>query len=387
MTQKNNGQPLYRQVANDIRAAIRNGRYQPGDSIPTEPALGAMYGVSIGTIRQSVNILINEGMLAREQGRGTFVHSVVSPVTSGKTLHARIGLLMPLGNDSMFAQLASGVEEQAFLAGHQVILSDTRNDHDLELRKLKLLLDHGMDGVIWMIADTGPCRYAHRLLKEADIPTVLVDRTNEEIDYDFVASDNITAMRQVVEHLVAQKRKHLAFIAERDHVSSMQERKEGFLSGLHDCGLDADPKAILISHAHSYENGRRCMLRLLRSGRSVDAVCCGQLDTAIGVYDVLEEKGIDIPGEIALVAFDDRPQSSLTHLSLSTVRQNIREVGRRAMELLSARITGKEIGPPRIVRVPTELVIRKSSKIPDDIQSQVGKNANRIAKERKIMLF
>src|SRR5947199_10073750 len=106
-----NAQPLYVQIASIFRERILNGTWQKGLSIPPEKALCAEFEVARGTIRQALQSLEDEGLLRREQGRGTFVHLDRQPGSNGKLGTGHLAFIVPYVRDSSVSNILVGFQQ------------------------------------------------------------------------------------------------------------------------------------------------------------------------------------------------------------------------------------------------------------------------------------
>ena len=173
-----------------------------------------------------------------------------------------------------------------------------------------------------------------------------------------IGSDNAGAGRLAGEHLLAAGRRRIAFLGHADeHYPEFESRYAGLCAALLDAGLDCDP-ALQFDAITTEEAGYDAAQALLASGSGFDAIFAASDLIAIGAMRALAEAGRSVPGDVAIVGFDDIPAASLTNPPLTTVMQDIRGAGERLVETLLAQVEG---GTRPDNRLPARLVVRGSS--------------------------
>jgi len=352
--------PLYHQIAKHFQALIESGVLKPGDKLPTEAELIRVLKVSPITIRQALGGLVQSGMIYRERGRGTFVRPGAQLNSSRAASHGRVALVMPWASGTLFAPLVEAVEHTLHQARLHTLLVNNGDDARVEIGKLREALDHGLDGMLWVIPTKGPNAALFKQILDSDLPVVLIDRKAGDESVDFVGSDNRQGMRQIVQHVIETGRRHIAMVCEPLKNSATAERQQGYEQALREAGIAVDPSLIFSSRAVFFENGRRCARRILAHDRPIDAICCMAESSAIGALTELRTAGVTVPDQMALTAFDDGELAVASVPPLTTVRQDIYGMGVAAAELLLKRIEQPD-RPPESRHLPTTLIIREST--------------------------
>ncbi|MEG3175139.1 substrate-binding domain-containing protein [Sphingomonas sp. RB3P16] len=173
-----------------------------------------------------------------------------------------------------------------------------------------------------------------------------------------VGSDNRGGGAQATAHLIAQGRRRIGFLGAADsRYPEIEDRYRGYLDALAAAGLDADP-ALRIDAITTEESGQAAAERLLSEGADFDAIFAASDGIAIGAMRALAAAGRSVPGDVAIVGFDDIQSASLTSPPLSTVAQDARRAGEVLVETLLGQLRGDPVaaGP-----LPTRLVVRASS--------------------------
>jgi signal transduction histidine kinase/DNA-binding LacI/PurR family transcriptional regulator/DNA-binding response OmpR family regulator len=175
-----------------------------------------------------------------------------------------------------------------------------------------------------------------------------------------ITVDNAGGVCQAIRHLVDHGHRRIAFIAGRpdDQEGDSGIRLRAYQSALQEHRLAADPRFIAYGY-HGIEGGQRAVRELLACGASFTAILASNDESAIGAMSVLREAGLRIPQDVAIVGFDDSLEAVTQAPPLTTVHSSPFEMGFQALELLLARIEGRN-RDQIVVQVPMRLVVRQS---------------------------
>lgn len=254
-----------------------------------------------------------------------------------------------------FAAAVRGIGERLAESGLQLVLVMARAGEDPSTAQA-FLTDRHVDGVLLLslhAEDPLP-----ELLEARGIPTVCGGRPATTRPRYVVDADNLAGGRVAVQHLLGIGRQRLAVLAGPQDMSSGRDRLIGALDAAADAGHSRSDVAVAYGD-YSQESGRRAMAEVLASGPAPDAVFAASDLMAVGALRVLRDAGFTVPGDVALVGFDDAPVCGRTDPELTTVRQPVQRMGRVMAEVLLARIAGDEA--PTETVLPTRLVIRASA--------------------------
>ncbi|MBX7495280.1 LacI family DNA-binding transcriptional regulator [Qipengyuania sp. 6B39] len=173
-----------------------------------------------------------------------------------------------------------------------------------------------------------------------------------------VGTDNVAAGRLAGRHLVESGRKAVAFLGHADeHYPEFAGRYGGLCEALREAGVEPDA-ALQFDAITTEEAGHAAAKQLIAGGQPFDAIFAASDLIAIGAMRALAEAGRKVPGDVAVVGFDDIPAASLTTPPLTTVMQDIRGAGEALVEALLAQVEDREL-PPR--KLPGRLIVRGSS--------------------------
>jgi len=272
-----------------------------------------------------------------------------------------IGVLIPDLNNPLFPPMVRGLEDRLTAAGYVALLGNTDSDTGKEQAIFEQMRARHVDGFVLATA------HAHDpVLAEAasaGLPVVLMNRTDPEHDFSSVSVDNEQGMRMAVAHLAALGHTRIAHIAGPPQVSTGEGRRRGYEEGLKDANLDPDEDLVVAATGFTVEEGARCCRELL-AGRgdrvSFSAIAVANDMLAVGCFTALDEAGLDCPGDLSLVGFNDMPFVDRLRPPLTTIRFPHYQLGTEAAELLLARIDRAD-APGQTRYLEPELVVRGST--------------------------
>ncbi|WP_235561423.1 LacI family DNA-binding transcriptional regulator [Brevundimonas sp. Root1279] len=201
------------------------------------------------------------------------------------------------------------------------------------------------------------------ILKEVDCPYVRIASVSLDEAACMVVTHDSRGAAQAARHLAELGHTRVAFISGPDTFRSSHERGRGFREGLAEHGVTLDD-AYVRQGAYTFESGVEAAQSLLAMKAPPTAIFAGNDEMAIGVMKAARDAGLDVPGELSIVGFDDLPMASRVWPNLTTVRLPIRDMGRMAAEKLTAGIRG--LDPATLVQpvVDPSLVVRESTAAP-----------------------
>jgi LacI family transcriptional regulator len=272
-----------------------------------------------------------------------------------------IGIIVPTADRSFFSSVVRGIEEIANAANYNVMICQTHDLYLKEVATVEALLNARVDGIIASIAKETENFDHFRKLKEKGIPLVLFDRSNDELEVSNVIIDDYLGAYKAVEHLVQQGCEKIAHFTSRKKVSIYRERYRGYREALEFYNIAFDESLVLESDLQ-LEDGRQCMEQLLSKAKVPDGIFSSSDYCAMGALQVLREKGISSPNQIAIVGFSNEPFTSFSEPTISTVDQHSMRMGNAAAEIFLEQIlAGNKVFIPKKTVLKPDLIIRKSS--------------------------
>jgi LacI family transcriptional regulator len=311
--------------------------------------VAAQAGVSIATVsnafsgRKSVSPDIIQRVEEAARALGYQKNIAASQLRSGRV--RVVGVLVPSLADTFFASLVSHLEELAEADGFQVLVATSRDDARHERAQLDALLGWKPSGLIAV-----PCtnQIPENLRREfPGLPMVLVDRIGEDdLPVDTVTVDNHTAGREAAEHVLDLGHRDILIAASVAALRPIAERIRG-ISGA--CHHHAGQPPRIIELGPEVETGAARLEAWLARNSHPTAVIAMTNVTTLAVLTAFAQRGIDIPGAVSLVGFDDYAWMTARKVPLSAVRQPIRDIAAAAWTRLMERMDGSEEAPARIV--------------------------------------
>jgi DNA-binding LacI/PurR family transcriptional regulator len=193
-------------------------------------------------------------------------------------------------------------------------------------------------------------------------PPVVFLKAEPTEAFTTIGIDNAGAARLATEHLIALRRTRIAHIAGPLAWREARDRRDGWLAALLEAGLEPGPIAVA---PWSAAGGADAFARVLDEDGTIDALFCASDQIALGALHVANARGIAMPARLAVVGFDGLPEAAQFTPSLTTVRQPLADLGRRAVKELVEAVDA-EAGDytPRAVELPVELIIGDSAPLP-----------------------
>jgi LacI family transcriptional regulator len=270
------------------------------------------------------------------------------------------GVIVPDVANPFFTLVVRGIEQVAWRAGYHVILCDTQGDLERERDYLEDMVEFQVDGVL--IAPVGDrSRPQLRRLARNNVPFVLVDRSITDFDADLVQGDSIGGARQLVDHLIELGHTRIAMVTETSEVSTARDRLRGYREALENAGIESDPELVVESSAIDPDAAAEAAGRLLGLATPPTAIFAVNNIAVVGVVEAARQEGFEIPGDLALVCFDDIEHVSRLYPFLTVMAQPAETFGTIATQLLLDRLSGRVGQRRRIVVLPADFVVRRSS--------------------------
>ena len=317
-------------------------------------------GVSIATASKALNGRAHVSATTRTVVQEAAERLSYSPNALAQGLRAvRTGIVGLLTSDlegRLSIPILMGAED-AFGAGRtSVLLCDARGDSIREAHHLQTLLSRRVDGLIVLGARPDP---RPSIGRDLPVPVVYAYAPSADPNDLSLVSDNVAGGRLAIKHLTEIGCRSIAHITGDPAYGAAQDRATGALAELAEQGLElAGDRVYFGSWSEAW--GRSATRMLLSKAREVDAVFAGSDQIARGVLDTLHEAGLDVPGDVAVMGFDNWGIfATSARPPLSSIDMNLETLGRIAAERLSAALGG-DIGAG-VEALPCRLVPREST--------------------------
>ena len=254
-------------------------------------------------------------------------------------------------SDPFFLELLAGVGEAARERGCDLLMSHISPANYDELSAA--LNTSRADGVIFL--GQSSLHSAFNRLVDADHRFVVWGAELPDQDYCSIGSDNISGGRRATLHLARLGRKRIVFLGDLDPPEAMQ-RHRGYLDALSQSGLDVDADLIVPAH-FEVESAEAAVDALIRRGLDFDGVVAASDQIALGAVRALLHAGVEVPGQVSVIGFDNVPFSRYSRPALSTIAQDTMKAGRL---MVSKLLDHGGAAAGRSERVPTVLIVRET---------------------------
>src|SRR6266700_3889475 len=322
-------------------------------------------GVSLGTVS---NVLNRPEIVALEtRQRVQQAIEEIGFVRNGSARQLRAGTSQHIGlvvldvTNPFFTEVARGVEDLANQAGYVVILCNSDDSVEKEKHYLHVLEEQRTQGVL-ITPVQSDASYLQQF-RQRGIAVVLLDRTSRSKDLCSVAVDDVLGGELAASHLLEKGHRRIGFVHGSLSIRQIADRRRGVIQAVKTAGLDPDRAIIdITTHAQSAKEGEECMEKLLNASIRPTAVFCANDLLALGLMRGLIKRGLAIPGDMALVGYDDVEFASVLATPLTSIRQPKYELGRAAAELLIDEAHHPTSHQHQHIVYQPELVVRESSR-------------------------
>ncbi len=350
--------PLYRTISDALARDIKAHRYQPGQKFPSEAALVKRFGASRITVGHAVRELQERGLVDRIAGSGTYVANL-----AGHSHRALLfGLVIPnLGETEIFEPICQGIAASPGPDGHGLLWPHAgareSSKEDQAIHLCRQCIAREVSGVFFAplelsVHSSEINRRVLKLLKDAGIPVVLLDRRPEDEPArnrcDLVGIDNHRAGFLATGHLLQLGVGRIGFVAYENQATTVKSRIAGYSEAIE--GKTAK-RVLLLRHDSSPE--------LPETALECEAFVCANDRIAGHLMHALLERRIRIPDDVRIVGIDDVNYASLLPVPLTTVHQPCRDIGETALRVMLERLQRPKMAA-RDVLLDCSLVIRRS---------------------------
>lgn len=329
--------------------------------------VAARVGVSTGTVSLALSNAPGPSAETRRRVLEAATELGYRPDRTASRLARRrsqlIGVMLDV-RSTFHAELVAALHDAAEQAGYDVLLSTTTPTRDSR-RATETLVDSRCEALVLLGPDAPTARLSEL---GRQIPVVVVGRRLRSATVDVVRSADEHGVGAAVDHLVSLGHRHIAFV-EGGPGTIAADRRAGYLKALRRHGLEA--RARLLPGAGTEAAGIAAAAALLALDQPPTAVVCFNDRVALGLLDGLLRAGIDVPGQVSVVGYDDSPSAGLPHVDLTTVSQDADTQARRAVAAARERLEDGRTTALELVLEP-HLVVRGTTAAPRDEQRLVS---------------
>ena len=319
-------------------------------------------GVSIATVSRVINDSDKVTKQTRDKIQRIMTELGYVPNRVARRLRQKggrrhlLGLILPDIQNPFNAEIARGIEDVAYANQFAVLLCNSDEDLEKESFYIDVMRAESVDGVI--LPPIQESDAAVLKLIERGMPVVVVDRALKSTDVDTVEIDNFLGAYEAVQHLIKIGHKRIAFIGGPVNISTSRERRRGYQEAHQNANIPVDPSLMLAGN-YKQDSGRELTNKLLELSSPPTALFVTNGPMAMGALEVVHRRNLTVPGDLAIIGFDDLPWAEALDPPLTVVRQPAYEVGKAAAEMLLNRL-GNPYLPVARLRLRPQLILRKS---------------------------
>lgn len=269
-----------------------------------------------------------------------------------------IGVIVPSISYHFYSGVISGIEQVVQAHGYSVMVCQTEESLEREIKQIRHFAAGRVDGLIAAISGQTNDDAHFRYLQRSGMPLVFCNRVADTAA-DKVMVDNVIGGRQAVSHLIEQGYRRIAYLGGPDFLAISNDRYAGYVAAHEAAGIACEPD-YLIHCDFSEARAMEATDRLLALPNPPEAIFTVSDRVAVGVLRALRNRGLRIPEDMALIGFNDDPICSLLSPALSSIAQPKYEMGQLAARMLLEQIEGTS-NRPRTHMLKTELQVREST--------------------------
>ncbi|NGP62376.1 catabolite control protein A [Paenibacillus thiaminolyticus] len=318
-------------------------------------------GVSMATVSRVVNNNPNVKPQTRKkvyeaiERLGYRPNAVARGLASKKT--TTVGVVIPDISNSIFAEVARGIEDIANMYHYNIILCNADKKKEKEIRVINTLLEKQVDGLVFM---GGVVTEDHiQAFRTASVPIVLCATTDEHASIPSVDIDHEGAAYDAVNTLIRHGHRDIAMISGtlQDPANGFA-RFQGYKKALEGAGIEYKEDLVRIGN-YRYESGVEAMKYFLGLKKRPTAIFAATDEMAIGAIHCIQDAGLKVPDDFSVISVDNIRMASMVRPQLTTVAQPMYDIGAVAMRLLTKLMKKENVENSQVV-LPHETILRLS---------------------------
>lgn len=319
-------------------------------------------GVSIATVSALINGAPKVSDVRAERIRRAMRALDYHPDQIARSLKVgrtqTIGVVIPDITNAFYPAIFRGIEDAARSAGYGVLLCNSNENAEQERAQLGTLFSRRVDGVL-LACSSGSTVYEASLARR--FPLVFVDRIPPGVVDRAICTDNVEAGQIATEHLISLGHRRISLLAGNLGLSPHADRLEGFRQAMQRAGLPVRDE-YLCAGGMQIEDGQSLAARLLQLKDPPTAIIASNSKLLLGLLHLTRERRIVAPRDLSILTFDEHEWSEYLDPPITAMVQPTYEIGRRAFELLRAKIMpGSAVSGEGVTRLHAELRVRGST--------------------------
>jgi GntR family transcriptional regulator of arabinose operon len=354
--------PKYFQIKEYLLKYFKEKNIKDNEKIPSENELIGIFRVSRNTVRQALDILEREGIVYKEQGKGTFF--------SKKQLKRNfiIGVISVAASKYIYFDIINGIEEYCHENKYSIILSNSKANPEKEKQALDSMLEKGIDGLIIEPAlsyNITKDSYIFKRLSNLEIPVLVIDVIIQGLNLPTLTLDDIKCGYEATEYLLQKNHKKIAFVYKKGFVAS-EYRLKGYLNALRDHDIKINETYIAgfyeKDEVENNEIAGICTRKLLELDHPPTAIFYYNDESAVPGIKAIINCGLRVPDDISVLGFDDSDYADFSNIQLTTFIHPKKNMGLQAAKMIIDEIESPGTLHKKIYYINTKIIERSSVK-------------------------
>lgn len=271
-----------------------------------------------------------------------------------------ISLLIADITNSFYHLIAQAVEEVAREHDYDMLIANSDHIYENEKRFCEAVLRRPVDGVI-MVPQYLTYEDIDDLITMTNTPVAVLGQHVDHPEVDVVGADDEQATFDAVSWLISERgHRSIGYLGVSQEYPPSPRRWRGFQCAMEQAGLTIDPD-FLLEGDWQPDSGRRAVESLVEKGKLPSAIFALNDLMAIGVILALQDAGLSVPDDVAVMGFDNIREATMIRPNLTTIAQHPRDIGHKMAEALFDRIEGRGPDTRRVIESPLKLIVRESA--------------------------
>ncbi len=360
---KLNGMTKNKALKATLEDAICKGVYKPGDLLPSQNQMAVTYGISHNTVRESIAALVQEGLVYRAHGKGTFVCKreqkqltlglVISHLDSSGDIQYSQGY-------DVAPQLLHHIQEEAITQNASIMLYIDQDSIDNERTNLLNLLDREIDGIITLYIGEDQNLDCLEKIKSSGTPLVLIDNYPNGSEMNCVETDHFAGAYKAVNYLLNKGFSRVINLTNDGANSAVERRMEGYRAALSSRRLPENnvqvKHLICTTMTDMEEPAYEAMKKLLQDIELPFALFAVNAFALVGAWRAIQESGLD-HDKFALACFDNPCTSIPEDITFIKVIQPLKEIAQTSIDIVIGILNGDK--DTKHVILPPEIIVRE----------------------------
>lgn len=348
--------PLYQTIYEQLRSQIEHKDYSLNDSLPSEKELALQFEVSTITIKKALNLLKEDGYIIRKPRKGSIVVSYLPTTISTNSSNnpngvLTLGLIITNFTDFFGAHILRSILDYEDSQLH-FIVKLSYGDSQKEDALIQELIDFGIQGLILLPSSSEYTSPKILELISKEFPMVVLDRLMANLPICSVQTDSLTAAKELTKFLFDQGHKRIGIITSDSHVTTIDERVNGFLAAHIDKNIAVNQGQILSNIDSVVPNSTRNItedvqniIHFIEANHEMTAILTTEYNIALLVKSAVEKLGYTIPHDFSLVCFDHPAVNifDVQAFTITHIKQKQSLIGTKAVELLLKKINNPSL--------------------------------------------